>query len=94
MPPPCLALFDLSQITDLAGVEFGRGDPSGSINFDMAGRRAVTDKPLPRSSVANNIFNFLHGDIPARERAGNIFEPAAGPFAAGVTALMLSAVIS
>jgi hypothetical protein len=95
MPPPMLALFDLSQITIWRASSLVAAILQGLLILTWpARRRAVTDKPLPRSSVANNIFNFLTAIFLLVNALGIFFEPAAGPFAAGVTALMLSAVIS
>ena len=59
-----------------------------------ARRRAVTDKPLPRLSVANNVFQLLTVIFLFVNALGIFFKPAAGPYAAGVTAFMCSAAIS
>ncbi len=57
-------------------------------------RRTVTDRPLPRLSFANVIFQLLTALFLLLNAAGIVFESGAGPFSAGVTAFMLSAAIA
>jgi hypothetical protein len=95
MLPPLLALFELTPSTIWRSSSAVAAILQGLFILTWpARRRAVTDKPLPRSSVANNVFQLLTAIFLLMNALGIFFEPAAGPFAASVTAFMMSAAIS
>jgi len=93
--PPLLAMFKLPQSTIWRA--------SGAVAAVLQclfiliwylRRRTVTDRPLPRLSLANVIFQLLTALFLLLNAAGIAFAPGAGPFSAGVTAFMLSAAIA
>lgn len=93
--PPLLAMFKLPQST------IWRASGSAAavlqclfILIWYLRRRIVTDRPLPRVSLANVIFQILTALFLLLNAAGIVFEPSAGAFCGGVTAFMLSAAIA
>ena len=95
MLPPLLALFELPPSIIWRSSSAAAAILQGIFVLTWtARRRAVTDTPLPRSSVVNNVFQLLTALFLLVNALGIVFNPAAGPFAAGVTAFMLSAAVS
>lgn len=95
MLPPLLAMFKLPQSTIWCA--------SGTVAAVLQclfiliwylRRRTMTDRPLPRLSFANVIFQLLTALFLLLNAAGIVLEPGAGAFSAGVTAFMLSAAIA
>ena len=95
MLPPLLALFDLRPTT------IWRASSVVAAAFQcmflliwLRRRRAITDRPLPRLSVANIFFQLLTAAFLIVNALGLFFEPGAAPFATGITAFMLSAAVA
>lgn len=95
MLPPLLAMFKLpeSTIWRTAGTAAAVLQCLFILIWYMR-RRAVTDRPLPRVSIANVIFQLLTALFLLVNAAGIVFEAGAGPFSAAITAFMLSAAIA
>jgi len=95
MLPPLLAMFKLPQST------IWRASSSAAAALQclflliwFLRRRAVTDRPLTRLSLANIIFQLLTALFLLLNATGIVFKPGAGPYSVGVTAFMLSAAIA
>ena len=95
MLPPLLAMFELSPSTIWRASSLVAATLQVLFILTwLVRRRAVTDKPFPRLSVANVVFQMLTALFLVVNSLGLFFEPSGGPFSAGVTAFMISAVIA
>jgi len=95
MLPPLLATFKLPQsVIWCASSTVAAILQCLFILIWFSRRRRVTDRALPRLSLANVFFQLLTASFLLLNAAGIVFEPSAGPFVAGVSAFMLSAAIA
>jgi len=93
--PPLLAWFELSPSTiwRISSVVAAVAQGLFILTYP-ARRRALTSKPLPRSTLANNIFQVFAAALLLVNASGLLFKPTGGLFAAALTAFLISAFIS
>ena len=93
--PPLFAWFDLSSsiIWRVSSVIAALAQGVFILTYP-ARRRALTNKPLPRSTLANNIFQLGAAALLLVNASGLFFKPSGGLFAAAVTAFLGSALVS
>lgn len=95
MLPPLLAWFELSPSTVWRASSFIAALAQGLFILTYpARRRAATKMPLPRSTLANNIFQLLVAAILVVNASGLFFTPMGGLFGAAITAFLVSAFVS
>jgi len=88
--PPLLGLFDLSQSTIWRASSLIAALVQVSYVLTVpARRRAVTDIPVPKWALVTYVLQLLIVAFFLIIALGMFVKPAAGPFAAGVTAFLL-----